>query len=223
MVRKFDIIEFEQTEKQIVKPITKFGGQPVWLEEPQWPVSCGWDNRLMMFVGQIAIEKGMLGNKENAVAYIFVTHAEDYNDDFYDPDVVEWYGGENAVIIQPGGEVYCEYRNINDGPTLYDAKNRNFQYIPKIVESFDPDFIVEKEYNLLDVSSQNEYFESVDKNKIGGTPSFFRGDEWPEGDWKLLLQLKTNFLPFKLILGDMPVMYVFISHDFKRSGILIQD
>ena len=177
----------------------------------------------MMFVGQIEIKKEMLGNKENAVAYIFVTHAKDYNDDFYDPDVVEWDGGENAVIIQPCGEVYCEYRNIKEGPTLYDAENRGFQYIPNIVESLDPDFIDENAYNRLDVSSQKEYFESVDKDKIGGTPSFFRGDEWPEGDWKLLLQLKTNFLPFKLILGDMPVMYVFISNNFKRGGILIQD
>lgn len=59
--------------KKITKPITKFGGQLIGLEESQWPISEGWDDK-MMFVGQILIEKGMLGNDKDFIAYIFVTH-----------------------------------------------------------------------------------------------------------------------------------------------------
>lgn len=63
----------------------------------------------------------------------------------------------------------------------------------------------------------------VDTNKIGGVPGFFRGDVWPGEGWRFLLQLKCNFLPFVLRLGDMPVMFVFISDNFKSGGLLIQD
>jgi hypothetical protein len=33
-------------------PTTKFGGQPVGLATPQWPISAAWE-RTMRFVGQI--------------------------------------------------------------------------------------------------------------------------------------------------------------------------
>ncbi len=46
------------------------------------PISSGWDNRPMMFVAQIALDKKLFGNTEDKMAYIFITHAESPEDDF---------------------------------------------------------------------------------------------------------------------------------------------
>lgn len=35
--------------------ITKFGGQPDWIEQPQWPVSLAWDNRPLKFISLFGI------------------------------------------------------------------------------------------------------------------------------------------------------------------------
>ena len=220
MIKKYDIIGFEKAEKKITKLITKFGGQPIGIKESQWPISEEWNNRKMMFVGQILLEKGMLGNKKDLMIYIFITHSDNYEDDFFDPDAIEWSGGENAVIIQPLEEVYNE--ECIEGPTLFDSNNGRFEYIPILKEGSDPEFITSSKYQKLDDNERSRYNELVDTDKIGGTPNFFRGDEWPEGEWKLLLQLHCNFQPFVLNLGAMPILFVFISSDFKNAGLLVQ-
>ena len=130
---------------------------------------------------------------------------------------------ENAVIIQFLEKEDNNILNFPVGPAIYDKNNEQYEYIPIIKEGYDTEFISKEEYQKLDCELQKEYFYSLDKNKIGGTPNFWRGDAWPDGEWILLLQLKCSFLPFELRLGSMPVMYVFISKDFKRGGLLIQD
>lgn len=97
------------------------------------------------------------------------------------------------------------------------------EYVPILEEGFDVDYLTNEEFRKLTNEQQKEYFTLIDKNKIGGTPNFFRRDAWPEGEWILLLQLKCNFLPFILRLGSMPVLYVFISKDFTRAGLFIQN
>jgi hypothetical protein len=225
MIKKYEITEFKQVVKRINEPITKFGGQPVWINEPEWPMSDGWDDKPMMFVGQIALEKNILGNNEDYVIYIFVTHPESYEDDFFDPDVAEWMGGENRVIIQRMDEIERneKFECVYEGPTLFNKYNEKYEYIPVLQESYDPEFISKEDYCKLNEQEQAKYFKTIDTNKIGGVPNFFREDAWPEGEWKLLLQLKCNFLPFVLRLGGMPVLYVMISKDFKSAGLLVQD
>lgn len=221
MVKKYDIIGFEKAEKKITKPITKFGGQPIGLKNSQWPMSSGWEDRKMMFVGQILIEKDMMENSKDFIAYIFVTHPENYDDDFFDPDVTEWDGGENAVIIQPLEDALSENEEDIDGPTVFNCDDEKCEYIPILKEGSDPDFITSDEYRRLDDIQQKKY-NLIDTNKIGGTPYFFRGDTWPEGEWKLFLQLHCNFLPFVLNLGAMPILYVFISDTYEKAGLLVQ-
>jgi hypothetical protein len=38
MKKKYSI-EFKLSHSPISKPITKFGGQPVWINQAQWPIS----------------------------------------------------------------------------------------------------------------------------------------------------------------------------------------
>ena len=47
-------IELSKAEAPITAPVTKFGGQPCWLEKPQWPVSLS-QGIPMDFIGQVAL------------------------------------------------------------------------------------------------------------------------------------------------------------------------
>ena len=98
MVGKYDI-EFIEADAPITDPVTKFGGQPVWLERPEWPLSKEL-GRQMQFVCQIALDPDILGVSPGRMAYLFITGEteDEWVDGTYDPD-----SGENAVIVQPGG------------------------------------------------------------------------------------------------------------------------
>jgi uncharacterized protein YwqG len=62
MISKLIIEEFIEAKGKNKTPVTKFGGQPDWLTEVQWPMSAGWDNRPMMFVAQIALDERLFKN-----------------------------------------------------------------------------------------------------------------------------------------------------------------
>mgnify|MGYP001104582902 CR=1 FL=1 len=222
MTKTYEIIDFERRKIGKKQFITKFGGEPDWIKRADWPLSLGWEERKMMFVGQIFLKKDMLGNDKDLMVYIFMTHPEYFEDDFFDPDITEWEGGENAVIVQTfDGE--CNPIRGDEGPIVFDDKDEHYEYIPILKETVEADFLSDETYHKLSEEQQTKYFNDVDKDKIGGTPAFFRRDEWPEGNWKLLLQVHCNFLPFILRAGAIPTMFVFISEDFKNGGILIQD
>jgi hypothetical protein len=44
LVGKYDF-EFIEADAPITDPVTKFGGQPVWLERPEWLRSCSTATR----------------------------------------------------------------------------------------------------------------------------------------------------------------------------------
>lgn len=134
MTKTYEITAFQKRTVGKREFVTKFGGQPDWVRKADWPVSEGWEDRKMTFIGQIFLKKDMLGNDSDLMAYFFMTHPEYYDDDFFDPDIADW-----------------------------------------------------------------------------------------EGDWKLLLQLHCSFQPFVLRAGAMPTLFVFISGDFQKGGMLIQD
>lgn len=221
MIPKLKILSMSQ-KFQVDQFVTKFGGQPVWLDAPQWPVSQGWDGRPMMFVGQIVLDKNIFGNETKKVAYIFISHKENPDDNFFDPDIIYPDGGENAVIIQPG--IAPEVKTIpqSTGPTLFDFGGHPYEGVPTLNSGTDPEFINSSKFLLLPENEQKKYYNSVDGNKIGGVPAFFQEDEWPEGDWQLLMQLNTK-LPFYLNLGASPTLFAFISKDLNKGCLLIQD
>lgn len=83
-------LRFSRNEP-ITEPVTKFGGRPVWLDEPTWPLSAETGTQ-MTFIGQVR-----LPGAETRVAYLFMTDDEDHVDGTWDPE-----GGENACLVQPG-------------------------------------------------------------------------------------------------------------------------
>ncbi|MFP3987980.1 hypothetical protein U9R90_10830 [Streptomyces sp. E11-3] len=73
-------VEFVPADGEVREAVTKAGGQPVWLAEPQWPLT--FDGEPMDFFGQFALEGGRL-------AYLFLTDE----------------GDEHALVLQPGGRI----------------------------------------------------------------------------------------------------------------------
>ena len=165
------------------EPVTKLGGQPDWLDVPQWPLSASL-GRPMMFIGQFRVD-------DSRMAYVFMTDgAGDYVDGTWEPE-----GGENAVIVQPGGEVpaFVTVRAAGKGPGHPGTDH----------------FPVE---------------EPVEDGRrpwqfLGGTPRWLQGDETPGDGWRLLAQLTDghgyNF-------GDAGIAYVFVSPDGTRGRFLWQ-
>jgi len=222
MTNTYEITEFQKRVAGKKEFVTKFGGQPDWIRKADWPLSEGWEDRKMTFIGQIFLQKGMLGNDRDRMVYIFMTQPEYFDDDFFDPDIADWEGGENAVIIQAfDGET--RPMAGEEGLSLFDEDDEHFEYVPVLKETMEADYLPTEAFHQLSDEQQSEYFADIDKDKIGGAPAFFTRDECPEGDWKLLLQLHCNFQPFVIRAGAMPTMFVFISGDFQKGGLLIQD
>lgn len=223
MPKKKMITEFKRVPYPVDEYITKFGGQPNWIGDAQWPISSGWDNRPMMFVGQILLESSIFGNKDPKMAYIFLTHQKSVEDDFFDPDIAEFNGDENAVIIQPDGLYDGETVNIAKGPTIFDKKNRHCEFIPKLKDGEDPYFMKSEEFIKISSDDQFKYLNEIDGNKIGGTPNFFQEDFDYGESWKLLLQLNSSCLPFYLNLGVTPTVFALINNELNKGGLYIQD
>ncbi len=102
-------VRFEPVRERSGRPVTKLGGQPVWLQAPQWPLSASLQEP-MTFIGQFRLE----GDDAGRMAYVFMTDGDEHVDGTWEPE-----GGENAVIIQPDGKVppFVAVRGLDDGPS----------------------------------------------------------------------------------------------------------
>ncbi|WP_160161306.1 DUF1963 domain-containing protein [Embleya hyalina] len=222
MVTARRIEGFSPTGRPISTPTTKFGGRPVWLTGPQWPISAAWD-RPMRFVCQIELGPVLGAAGRGKVAYVFVTHA-DHGEDFFDPDVIDPDEGENAVIVQPGGDHAGPVRPLATGPGLYGDDGAAVEFTADLRPVDEPVSLTSGELEALPTADRDRYVERVDGDKIGGTPLFFQGDQWPDGGpWRLLLQLDSNWVPFRLHLGAAPRLFAFVSEDGTRGRLLVQD
>ncbi|GER89710.1 hypothetical protein KDW_38720 [Dictyobacter vulcani] len=161
------------------------------------------------------------------MAYLFLTDDEEiFVDNTFDPE-----GGENAVIIQPG---ICEIptQPLATGPTLYKMVNApsgmtlipvSCEFTVAVSPGEDPDVIVEDEHAHATDEAWKAFTAQGEEIKIGGTPAFVQGPEFPEGtNWQLLLQLDSANLPFYVNFGDAGVGYAFLSEDGTRGKFLWQ-
>jgi hypothetical protein len=201
-------VRYEPADRTIDEPVTKLGGGPVWLQEPQWPLSRSRD-RPMPFLGQFRLDDG---TGEVRLAYVFMSDEfvfdmedeeaagedEDWDveedDDNSIDDTFEPEGGENAVIIQPGGRVpsFIAVRGQRTGPSFTE------DHLPVDVVTAD----------------QNTPWEF-----LGGEPRWLQSPELPGPGWRLVGQLSDdlghNF-------GDAGIAYVFVSPDGLEGRFLWQ-
>jgi hypothetical protein len=219
-------IEFNEVDAPLGAPVTKFGGQPHWLEAPQWPLSRE-SGEPMRFICQIRIPE-TLSTGSTRIAYVFMTDGDGYIDGTWEPE-----GGENAVVVQPGGgSMLVECASIAEGPTLYRMVQtpgadrltpEKCEFAVLLSEGAEPDFVTEAVRWTHPEPETKEYFDAIGGNKVGGTPMFIQGDEFPPaGPWNLLLQLDSTCVPFFINFGDAGVGYVFLSLDGKQGRLLWQ-
>lgn len=189
-------IRFVEAAEPISEPVTKFGGQPVWLDAPAWPLSAT-SGRPMRFLGQIR-----LGGDPVRLGYLFLT--EDFSDDpdqFVD-NTWDPHGGENAFFAQPGESADSyQVASISKGPT------------------FGPDHHVELAPHESTVDSEDY------SSRLWGAPGWLQNEEHPDedGTWRFVLQLDSaDDVPFDLNFGDAGVGYAFIDDNSGQGRFLWQ-
>jgi uncharacterized protein YwqG len=222
MPKKFNL-EFIPAAHPIRDAVTKFGGQPVWLSRPEWPVSKG-TGEPMTFIGQIKIPE-LFGIAADGMAYVFMT------DDSRVDGTWEADGGENSIVIQRGKVTIARAEEAN-GPAIYKMVPSVFgkklepkpcEFSVSLVEGQDPEFINWTGLSLLPPGEADKYLQSLGGNKVGGVPGFLQVEEFPSGGpWKLLFQMDSTKLPFFINFGDCGVGYGFISEDGTQGKFLWQ-
>jgi uncharacterized protein YwqG len=198
-------LSFIKADHAIVDSMTKFGGQPIWLDKPTWPTSRS-TSQPMRFIGQVELTSSLFPHSRARVAYFFMTDLEDgtYVDGTWEPD-----GGENAVVLQPGE---CRHPHLAQGTG------------PSITGTG----LGQSEFRVV-LEPTNEARNSDGEvrpeliNKVGGPPDFLQGDETPfSGVADLILQLDSSQAPFDVNFGDAGVGYAFMNQDGTDAKFLWQ-
>lgn len=232
---QFQIIE---STAEILEPITKFGGQPVWIAEPLWPLDPETGEQ-MLFLGQIALNKELFPDSDGIMVYIFFGEGSEplYNEAF-------------AIVIQTSENVHTsgdeiEFISEVTGSTVYQLDEdsepvyREYRVVLEPIENEDSIPLRERyTMNDLDYDSGYQFTRpELAGNKIGGQPLYIEGldtppEEFNSDNWLLLLQLaptegyynnlQPNFYPFYMELGEFGILTVFISKDYKQAKCYVQ-
>ena len=224
---KKQLIQFSEVTDPIVAPVTKFGGQPVWIEEPAWPISQETGNQ-MRFICQIELREEYGFHTPAKMAYLFMTEEEDGS--FVD-GTYEFDGGENAVILQPG-TTSVPTTNKAKGPTLFKMvsvagqgmlQQQPCEFEISLTVEEDVKFVLEEDRFKMSKEAAEAVTGNFEESKIGGSPAFMQGDEFPfEQPCQLLLQLDSCSVPFSINFGDSGVGYAFLNEDGTQAKFLWQ-
>lgn len=197
-------LELHAVHVPITEPVTKFGGQPVWLDQPTWPLTR--DLTPMTFFAQFRVPGS---TRRMAYLFIDVQGGLQRSDD-----------GDAAVVVQPGvrpatferrptGPSYVSYAHRGLGLPHAPWSRRGLrESAAALVEGRDPP----------DWSSVGPDMEKTDFdwNKVGGTPLFLQSDEWPRGDGRRFLAQFTAALVGH-DFGDAGECYVFVTDDGRGA------
>jgi hypothetical protein len=210
------------------EPVTKFGGQPVWISEPQWPLSQMYGTP-MQFICQIRLSPELFGSLEAQMAYVFMTEStsETVLAETWDPDA-----GENAVILQPGTWTGPSLP-LAEGPSLYklvpDASGWprtrvSCEFAVDLQLGADPEELEQPWPDVDDEAAWHARFQAFLEDKIGGIPGpapSYAAFPYPgEGAWQLILQLVEEDERFDINFGTDGTGYVLLSEDGKVGKFL---
>jgi hypothetical protein len=218
---KKQVIKFRKAKPAITKAVNKLGGQPVWLDKPQWPV--GTTGEPMRFICQVEINCA-LPQVRGKMAYIF------FNDD----PICAGYGnpdeGDCAVIIQPGGKYTGPTVPLPNGPSVYrrvwrDGVERRYPVeFAMDLSPRDEDMTTAwEDTDPEDKHAWSRYFNALCEEKIGGrairTVDMLDAPLPIPRGWNLLIQLhsRDDGSPFFLNMAGDGTGYAFVSPDGNRG------
>lgn len=213
-------IRFIETKSAITTLSTKFGGQPVWAVQADWPLSQS-TNVPMRFIGQVRVEGPMFPKAPLSMAYIFMAD----EGEGWDPTK-----GDNKVILQPIRDESVASISSFTGPSL-----------EKSVKSKDGLLGFKACEYRVNLSIRNDpdreplgdgfwwwlrmliHSVRIAGNKLGGVPFWVQDEEYPfDEPCYLLLQLDSTHVPFYINFGDNGTGYVFILEDASEGRFLWQ-
>ena len=188
-----------RAEVPITEPVSKFGGQPVWLDDPTWPL--GRDGDPAIFWAQLTIPH------RPGLAYLFI-----------DPSAET--GDEGILFVQPGGRPE-HWSASATGPTFASDLSETGRFegtvlFPRIESRVEleagRDFADWDVWNADPAATRDD---ERDWNKIGGTPRWLQVDESPtDPGWAFLFQFTAASVGREM--GDGAEAYGFI-HDDGRG------
>jgi len=213
---------FREANAPIADAVTKFGGQPVWLEERVVPLSRR-TGKPMTFIGQILIPAHWYAGPIPRMAYLFMTGAG------FDPDAMETWNpndGETAVVIQSSQAPPRLAEAYPDTLRCWVERNHQRLEVPREyavdeTPAEEAGYVPQAELDNLPDSERDFTIDSWHGNKIGGSPYWIQYEEFPFDDWRLLLQLEDSLYPFNLNLGT-GVGYVFLNATCTEGKLLWQ-
>ena len=233
---QFQIVE---SSTEISQPTTKFGGQPVWFNQPYWPLDPETSEQ-MVFLGQIYLTQELFPNSNDTMVYIFFSGESE-----------PLYNEATAIVIQTSESVYTnddseiEFVSEFTGPAIYELNEARQPVYKEYGVLLDPvedenSIPLEERYAMNDLDYDTGFGFSKPElagNKTGGQPIYIEGlttppEEFTSEEWLLLLQLapkegywnnlQPNFYPFHMELGEFGILTVFISKDYTQAKCYIQ-
>ena len=202
-------LELQPTELPVRDPVTKFGGQPVWLDAPTWPL--GADGGPMTFMAQFAVP-GVDG-----LAYLFIDLSQQDLLDFGDPG---WAGclfmqaGPPPLrhVVQAVGPTYAsEVHGSHHDRFVLRMRFRLTEYLPTLEAGLDyPD------WEALRADPLSGRDDDRDWNKIGGSPRYLQSGP-PTGEWRSLFQFTAAHVGREM--GDGAECYGLVDPD--RRGLFL--
>lgn len=215
------VISFAQADAPITELTTKFGGQPVWLEAPEWPLNKNTKEPLA-FIGQVMLDEKIYGPSKAKVAYLFINPEEDTEN--YAPE-----DGENAVIMQPGNNTFYECVAQATGPAMQHDTRAGFdteglcEFAAQVTLQQDAP-VAEDKYKRIRLDLENPPSSVIQQENVhavlGGQPAWLQAPDFPFEEARLIIQMEDD-VPLKLDFGRGD-LYAFMNQDGSQAKCLWQ-
>ncbi len=160
----------------------------------------------MRFLAQVVVRDEPL-----TLAYVFMTDEDDDYVDTFEPD-----GGENAVVVQPGGLLPDGVRTqpLATGPGLRDDDGEPVELV--VSDDVGGDAMA-GDAMAGDAMAELDDADQLDVVRTSGEPQWLQADEHPGPGWRLAIQLDSGAVPASLAFGDAGVGYAFVNDDLDRG------